>query len=114
MRGICQSSRAYNGHHEPYIAGTPRSAMTWYVCSLCGAREPRGQGAFYGVPTWEATTLEQRIKKLEDTIKSPNAALRGGEAVKQAKKDALMEAAQKFEGEMLFPSDELRRMAEEI
>lgn len=77
MRGFCQSNRAYKGHHEPHIEGTPRSAMTWYVCRLCGAREPRGQGAFYGLPTRESPTLEQRVKKLEDAMKSSNAELRG-------------------------------------
>jgi len=47
MNGFCPSHRAYKGHHEPHVEGTPRSAMTWYVCGLCGAREPRGQGLFY-------------------------------------------------------------------
>jgi hypothetical protein len=77
MRGICQSNSAYRGMHEPYVEGTPRSAMTWYVCRLCGQREPRGMGAFYGQPTWEAPTLEQRVKKLEDAMKSPNVELSG-------------------------------------
>lgn len=81
MRGVCQSNRAYKGHHEPHIEGTPRSAMTWYVCSLCGAREPRGQGAFYGIPTLEAPTLEQRVKKLEDAMKSSNAKVTGSPAL---------------------------------
>jgi len=72
MRGLCQSNSAYRGMHEPYVEGTPRSAMTWYVCRLCGQREPRGMGAFYGQPTWEAPTLEQRVKKLEDAMKSSN------------------------------------------
>lgn len=35
------------GVHEERVLGTPRSAMTWYVCDLCGARRPRGEGLFY-------------------------------------------------------------------
>jgi hypothetical protein len=35
-------------------------------------------------------------------------------AVDQARKDGLLEAAEWFEGEMLFPANELRRMADEI
>lgn len=71
MRGICQSSRAYRGFHEPYIEGTPHAAMTWAVCRLCGQREQRGAGAFHGMPTTLVVpfTLEQRVKKLEDEVK---------------------------------------------
>ena len=47
MDSICPSLRAHKGHHEPYVEGTPHSSMTWYVCRLCGKREPRGEGAFY-------------------------------------------------------------------
>lgn len=72
MQDVCQSNRAYRGMHEPRVEGTPRSAMTWTVCDLCGQREPRGQGLFYGRPTWDAPTLEQRVKKLEDAMKYPN------------------------------------------
>ncbi len=70
MRGVCQSHSSYEGMHEPYIEGTPRSAMTWYVCRLCGAREPRGQGAFYGFPRNDPPTLEQRVTALEEAVKS--------------------------------------------
>ena len=77
MRGVCQSNRAYKGHHEPHVEGTPRSAMTWWVCSLCGAREPRGQGAFYGLPRSDPPTLEQRVKALEEAMKPSNTGLYG-------------------------------------
>lgn len=54
-----------NGRHERSIVGNPRSAMTWYVCDLCGATEPRGQGLFYGRPTYIPKTLEERVSDLE-------------------------------------------------
>jgi hypothetical protein len=33
--------------HEFTIIGSPRSAMTWYYCPLCGNKKPRGEGLFY-------------------------------------------------------------------
>lgn len=39
----------FKGRHQERIEGTPHSAMTWYVCSTCGARRPRGPGLFYSL-----------------------------------------------------------------
>ena len=69
MRGICHSTRSRNGFHEPSIQGTPYSEMTWYVCDLCGAKEERGQGLFYGTPRREPPTLGQRVQALEAAMK---------------------------------------------
>lgn len=77
MQGVCESSMAYKGHHEPHVEGTPRSAMTWYVCSLCGKREPRGQGSFHGMPRNDPPTLEQRVTAIEEAMKSSNANVTG-------------------------------------
>jgi hypothetical protein len=45
-----RSSDLGNGTHQLRIEGTPCSAMTWYVCEWCGAREERGPGSFYREP----------------------------------------------------------------
>lgn len=77
MQGVCESGRSYKGHHEPHVEGTPRSAMTWYVCSLCGKREPRGRGLFHGMPRNDPPTLEQRVTAIEEAMKSSNAKVSG-------------------------------------
>lgn len=66
MRGHCKHSP--DGYHEPGIEGNPRSKMTYYVCTLCGAREERGQGAFYGMPDHRPPTIEQRVTRLESQL----------------------------------------------
>jgi hypothetical protein len=67
MKGHCEFG--YKGKHETYIEGTPRSAMTWRVCSLCGQREERGPGLFYGRPEPKPTlTDSERITELERKI----------------------------------------------
>jgi hypothetical protein len=47
MTDYCNAHNSFRGKHEWVIQGTPRSAMTWYLCSLCGKRDPRGEGLFY-------------------------------------------------------------------
>jgi len=38
------------GFHHWEVEGTPRSKMTYYQCRDCGAKKPRGPGAFYKEP----------------------------------------------------------------
>jgi hypothetical protein len=45
MSHACPSGKT--GLHEFAVQGTPHSAMTWYVCLLCGYRKERGPGLFF-------------------------------------------------------------------
>lgn len=66
MRGRCKI--ADDGYHDPAIEGNPRSEMTYYVCTICGERQKRGQGAFYGQPNHNPPTIEQRVVELEKQL----------------------------------------------
>jgi hypothetical protein len=73
---LCRETN-YERPHEDRIIGTPRSAMTWRECTLCGAREERGQGAFYGMPEPPETVFsqrqEQRIKEMiQEAVRAMN------------------------------------------
>lgn len=63
---LCRMSR--DGLHEPTIIGNPYSAMTYTECSICGEREERGEGLFYGKVRPIAHTMEQRVSALEASI----------------------------------------------
>jgi hypothetical protein len=69
----CQDHRAVGGMHEFRIEGTPRSAMTFYVCGLCGNTQERGRGAFHGMPQPEpnyATTTDHVRRIIREEIRS--------------------------------------------
>lgn len=80
----CQSQDAYRGMHEFRVEGTPRSRMTWFVCNLCGKREPRGTGLFYKPeetePTNNGVEMNNEWKALP-TFVSVAEALNAGEEI---------------------------------
>lgn len=46
----CPFADRLSDRHHWEIEGTPRSKMTYYVCSQCHARVERGVGSFYEEP----------------------------------------------------------------
>jgi hypothetical protein len=63
-REYCPSLRAMSPAHEYGIRGTPHSAMTWYVCQLCGFEKPRGPGSFYRPPQANADDRDHFDERL--------------------------------------------------
>lgn len=63
----CRMSR--DGLHETTIIGNPYSSMTYTECTICGEREERGEGLFYGKVRPTTPTMEQRVSALESRVK---------------------------------------------
>lgn len=64
---LCRKSN--DGLHETTIIGNPYSAMTYTECTICGEREERGEGLFYGKERTVTPTMEQRVSALEARVK---------------------------------------------
>lgn len=46
------------------VIGTPYT-MTYYSCMNCGAEQPRGMGAFHGMPKPKDNSVVGRLDRIE-------------------------------------------------